>query len=288
MHLTTKLYHMVAGKVPESLQREHLLSAKRHINRRFVVVPLDKNPGRPIVVCRKLYHNLPLQAYGDECQFECVADLPTVKQASKFAPGVLYARAEHMSQHFRTGRRYRPQSTFLMVKKKSQEDKGEGLKVRLAFSYFAHPMKAHTKRVGCSLTLLSKKAQALLPTFDMQNLPDIVTWARHTDTALQQRVALRGRRQRERDVRLWELDVKEMFTRLRRGEASFELIQGPLETHDQPACPGVWEAIQLLCAEVGETARTRACTAETWFGLGQDRGYDIMRGAYGEMFTNLS
>ena len=31
MHLTTKLYHTVAGKVPESLQREHLLSAKRHI-----------------------------------------------------------------------------------------------------------------------------------------------------------------------------------------------------------------------------------------------------------------
>ena len=125
----------------------------------------------------------------------------------------------------------------------------------LVFSYFAHPMKACAKKVGRSLTLPSKKVQALLPTLEMQNMLDIVTWARHTDTALQQSVALKGRRQRERDVRLWELDVKEMFPCLSRGDPSFEPILGPAGASNPPRHPRVWEAIQLLCAAVREAAR---------------------------------
>ena len=121
--------------------------------------------------------------------------------------------------------------------------------MRLVFSYFAHPMKAYAKKVGRSLTLLSKKAQALLPTFEMQNISDIVTWARHTDRALQQRVALKGCRQRERDVQLWELDVKEMFPRLSRGDPSFEPILGPVVASDPPEHPGV-----IVCCSAGSGA----------------------------------
>ena len=186
VHLTRRLFTTVAAQVPEALQRDHLLSVKRTINRQFVVLPLDKNPGRPIVLCRRLYYNLLLQSYGDETQFECVADFQTVQQASKFTLGILRDRAEGMQKHFKSGKRFKPPSTFLMVKNKSREEQGEGLKVRLVFSYFAHPLKAYAKRVGRCLTLLSKKAQALLPTFEMQNISDIVSWFHRTHVALSQ------------------------------------------------------------------------------------------------------
>ena len=288
VHLTGKLYDTVAQGVPATMQRDHLLTAKRCINRQFVVLPLDKNPGRPIVVCRKLYHNLLLSSYGDTTQFEPIADFSTVERASQYTLGVLKQRAGNMGQHFKSGRRFKPPSTFLMVKNKSQEEKGEGLKVRLVFSYFAHPMKSYAKKVGRSLTLLSKRAQELLPTFEMQNISDIVSWARHTDAALRQRAQLRGRPRRDRGVRLWELDVKEMFPRLKHGDPEFEPLMGPAPNREVPKEPGVWEAIQLLCHEVREAGRIRACTAGPWFGLGPDRVHDVMRKAYGDMFTNLS
>ena len=78
-----------------------------------------------------------LQSYGDETQFECVTDFPTVQQASRFTLGILRDRAEGMQKHFKSGKRFKPPSTFLMVKNKSREEQGEGLKVRLVFSYFA-------------------------------------------------------------------------------------------------------------------------------------------------------
>ena len=156
------------------------------------------------------------------------------------------------------------------------------------FFYFAHLMKSYAKKVGRGLTLLSKRAQELLPTFEMQNISDIVTWARHTDAALRQRAQLRGRPRRGRDVRLWELDVKEMFPRLKRGDPEFEPLMGPATGREVPKEPGVWDAIQLLCQEVREAGRIHTCTAGPWFGLGPDRVHDVMRKAYGDMLTNLS
>ena len=41
VHLTRRLFTTVAAQVPEALQRDHLLSVKRTINRQFVVLPLD-------------------------------------------------------------------------------------------------------------------------------------------------------------------------------------------------------------------------------------------------------
>ena len=289
VHLTRRLFTTVAAQVPAALQRDHLLSVKRTINRQFVVLPLDKNPGRPIVLCRRLYYNLLLQSYGDETQFECVADFPTVQQASKFTLGILRDRAEGMQKHFKSGKRFKPPSTFLMVKNKSREEQGEGLKVRLVFSYFAHPLKAYAKRVGRCLTLLSKRAQALLPTFEMQNISDIVSWSHRTHVALSQRSPCTRRGRKPRDVRLWELDVKEMFPRLHRGDPDFEPLVGLVQ---QPATavsrPGVWESIQLLCAKVRDAARIRSCTAGPWFGLGPDRKDDVLRKAYGDLYMNLS
>ena len=100
------------------MQHHNLLKAKRCINRQFVVLPLDKNPGRPIVVCRKLYYNLLQSAYGDTAPFEPIADFSTVERASKYTLQVLKQRASNMGQHFKSGRRFKPPSTFLMVKNK--------------------------------------------------------------------------------------------------------------------------------------------------------------------------
>ena len=94
------------------------------------------------------------------------------------------------------------------AKNRSCEKKVEGLKVRLVLSYYSHPMKSYVKKVGRRLTLLSSRAQELLPTFKMQNISDIVSWARCTHATLAQRSQGTKRCQRNRDVRLWGLDVK--------------------------------------------------------------------------------
>ena len=288
VHLTSKLYDTVPQGVPATMQRDHLLKGKRCINRQFVVLPLDKNPGRPIAVCRKLYYNLLLSSYGDTTQFEPIADFSTLEGASKYTLQVLKKRAGNMGQHFKSGCRFRQPSTFLMVKNKSQEEKGEELKVWLVLSYSAHPMKSYAKKAGRGLTLLSKRVQDLLPTFEMKNISDIVSWARHTDAALGQRAQLRGRPRRNRDVRLWDLDVKEMFLHFKCAHPEFEPLMGPATNRDVLREPGVWEAIQLLSHEVREAGRICACTAGPSFGLGPGRVHDVMGKAHGDMFTNVS
>ena len=83
VHLTSKLYDTVAQRRLAALQPESQVQAKCHVNRPFVVLPMDINPGRRIVLCKKLYWDLLLLAYGGTSQFERVADIPILGQASR-------------------------------------------------------------------------------------------------------------------------------------------------------------------------------------------------------------
>ena len=72
-------------RVPSKLRREEIIKCKQYVNRHYVVLPLDKNVGKPIVLCKNLYARLLMEAYGDETQFEVLADFTNGEGARDFA-----------------------------------------------------------------------------------------------------------------------------------------------------------------------------------------------------------
>ena len=163
------LYHTAVAETPSCLHRDELQRARRDIATRFVVLPLDKNGGKGMVMCRRLYAQLLLQHYGDDAQFELLHDAESKQDADTYAQQYLYTRAcqLQLQKFFKLGRRYGPPSTFVLVKNKSMEKEGEGLKLRLVFSYFSHPMKQYAKRIGRCLNVLLEEAKIALQTFEM-------------------------------------------------------------------------------------------------------------------------
>ena len=187
-----ELYCTAVQDTPSCLHRTELQRARKHIGARFVVLPLDKNGGKGMVMCKRLYAQLLLQHYGDDAQFELLHDSASQSDAEQYAQQYLYTRACQLKlqRFFKLGRRYGPPSTFVLVKNKSMEREGEGLKLRLVFSYFNHPMKQYAKRIGRCLNVLLEEAKTALHTFEMTKVHDIVQWA-HTVNSCTSRIKLK-------------------------------------------------------------------------------------------------
>ena len=151
------------------LHRTELQRARRHIETRFLGLPLDKNGDKGMVMCKRLYAQMLQQHYGDDAQFELLHDATSRSDAEQYAQQYLYTRAcqLQLQRYFKLGRRYGPPSTFVLVKNKSIKREGEERKLLLVFSYFNHPMKQYAKRNGRCLNVLLEEARAALQTFEM-------------------------------------------------------------------------------------------------------------------------
>ena len=206
---------------PFCLHRTELQRAHRHIETWFVWLLLDKNGGKGMVICKRLYAQLLLQHYGDDAQFELLHDATSRSNSEQYAQQYLYTRTcqLQLQRFFKLGRLYGPASTFVLVKNKRIKREGEGLKMDSFLSYFNLPVRQSAKRIGRCLNVLLEEGRAALHTFEMTKVHDIVQWA-HTVNTCTPRIKLRtpqGDHTHHR-ASLFEFYVKEMFPRLRRGD----------------------------------------------------------------------
>ena len=179
----------------------------------------------------------------------------------------------------------------MLVKNKGMEREGEGLKLRLLFSYFNHPMKQYAKRIGRCLNVLLEEAKIALQTFEMTKVHDIVQCT-HEVNACTSRIKLKKPQGEctHRKASFFESDVKEMFPRLRRGNPeanSQKLHQALTDGNLAPRSLGVWESVNMISQLVKEAKGLRACNGAPWFGIGEERQLDVIRKAYGERAVNI-
>ena len=109
---------------------------RRTLNHEYVVLPVDKNSGGMVVVCKRLYYSKVVETYGNRKQFEPLFTGDTVDQARDWANQRLYESAVRADLHQRwvMSKRARIPSSFIFYKNKSQQWNGEW-KTRLLFSY---------------------------------------------------------------------------------------------------------------------------------------------------------
>ena len=90
--------------------------------------------------------------------------------------------------------------------------------------------------------------------------------------------------QTHRYVKFFEVDVKQMFPRLRRGNPSATL-------HTVKSCKTkdvvVWEAVLLIVNWVAEAKHIRMKASGMWFGIHEQKHLDVIRKAYGDQYTNI-
>ena len=260
---------------------------KRDVNRQFVILPLDKNAGKAALMCRRLYARTLLEQYGDTAQFTTIADCDTPAAARQHATQYIYQRAVSygVAHHYRLGRLFAPPSSFVSMKNKSMESQGS-IAMRILFSYYKHATKAFAKKVGRCLNLLITAGTQHLCTMEMQNMDDIIPWVKHVNSLAQHWTLPRPQGHRtHRYVKFFEVDVKQMFPRLRRGNPSYTIDT----VHPcPPAKIGVWEAILLMVKWVAAETHTRLSARGLWFGIHDNKHMDVMRKAYGDQYENLS
>ena len=130
---------------------------------RFVFLPLDKNEGRAMTVCRTLYYQKLLSTYADTKQFQVLEEFPTVKEAQARALEILreHARKFDLLKYWKEGKKTAPPTSFIFPKNKCMEW-DNCWKQRVLFSYYRHPLRYYGRLVGRALTLLLREAKALL------------------------------------------------------------------------------------------------------------------------------
>ena len=108
----------------------------------FVFLPCDKNVGKCMVICKRLYLQKILQIYSDAKQFEVICDFETPKEATKYATSLIQeqARACGVHKHWREAKQSAAPHSFIFPKNKMREWQGEW-KQRILFSYYRHPMR---------------------------------------------------------------------------------------------------------------------------------------------------
>ena len=115
---------------------------------------------------------------------------------------------------------------------------------------------------------------------------NVIPWATRINTLAQQWCLARPQGSRtHRYVKFFEVDVKQMFPRLRRRNPNVPLdtvMDCDLNTI------GVWEAIVLVTRWVAKAHRVRWSGQGFWFGIHENKHMDIMRKAYGDQYQNLS
>ena len=107
--LTSELYERVqtiykeASKIiPPHADPQKIDTAAREWKKRFIILPIDKNSGRPWVMCRCLFLNLLLEKFSDKNQFDLIHKYPTPKDAIDGTMDLLknLARKHGLSEKF--------------------------------------------------------------------------------------------------------------------------------------------------------------------------------------------
>ena len=279
-------YDNAVRNLPDCPRLDRITAVKRDIYRSMVILPLDKNGGKPVLLCKRLYAQLLIEQYSDEKQFSVIADCQSPAQATATAMQLIYQNAVQyrIAPHIRMGKRYAPPSSFVSMKNKSQEAQGT-VSMRILFSYFRHPTKQFARKIGRCLNLLITEGVNCMCTLEMQNMDGIIPWVVQVNKLAESWTLPRPQNHRtHRYVKFFEVDVKQMFPRLRRGNPSATLqTVKSCKTKDV----GVWEAVLLIVNWVAEAKHIRMKANGMWFGIHEQKHLDVIRKAYGDQYTNI-
>ena len=108
---------------------------RRTLNHKYVVLPVGKNSGGMVVVCKRLYYSKVVETYGNRKQFEPLLTENTVDQATDWANQRLYESAVRadLHQHWVMSKRARIPSSIFFSKIKAKSGTRSGRHV-----YFFH------------------------------------------------------------------------------------------------------------------------------------------------------
>ena len=274
--LVRDLHAEATAQVPKCLHHDNLANAAKELRWRFVLLPLDKNNGKPVLICKKLFARLVVDTYSDTTQFNEVKSCGTHKEALKEAKSMLHEYAVQcgVEQHFDVRKYTQVPESFIFIKNTSCEENCT-LKLRVLFSFFRHPMKRFGKKVGCCLNMMIKNASSLFPTIAINKTNELMEWVQNTNTQIAAHYEHTPARTPQRNrFKFWELDVLEMFPRLPRGK-------NPHAQNRKKHPPGVWDTVKQLHALYTDSSRLRVPSDGIHFALHEHREFDLMRQAYG-------
>ena len=157
------------GKVGGILRSDRLEAFREEHKGRWVFLPLDKNSGKLMVVCSKLFYAQTCAKLTDTKQFALVSEHRDHKAATEACMSMLSTSAETFGLDIKWegGRRKGPPTMFELPKNKMEEEVGGAWKGRTVFSHFRHPLKGFARRVGRALTLLIRLSQSCMDTLEM-------------------------------------------------------------------------------------------------------------------------
>ena len=196
------------------MRHGHLEKVREKLNKQWEWSPVDKNPRKGFQVCKTLYAKLPEDIYYDPVQFEPIASLGSKKDAMNTAKDMLFQNAMKcdVDQFFKGQGTTAAPSTFIFIKNKSNEHARE-LKCRVVFSYARHPMRAIGTQEGRALNVFIAEGQQCMQSFEMPQTSDVKGWVKQTNMVPQHK-CIRD----PQALKIWELDVREMFPRLSKGQ----------------------------------------------------------------------
>ena len=207
------------------MRHGHLQKVRERLNKHWEWSPVNKNPRRGFQVCKTLYAKLLEDIYYHPAQFEPIASLGSKKEAMNMAKDMLFQNAMKcdVDQFFKGQGTTAPPSTCIFIKNKSNEHAGE-LKCRVVFSYARHPMKANGRQEGRALNVFIAEGQQCMQSFEMLQASDVKGWVKQTNTILQDK-CIRD----PQALKIWKLDVREMFPRFPRGHIESIFHRPPRE-----------------------------------------------------------
>ena len=173
--------------LPHVMQQGALLSARRAVwAGGLLMVKVDRNPGRVMVVCRELWKRLQNEAYLSNGRYHRL-ELPPSDEDTQFAEGLResFKTAVPGAQEW-MGRRPsgplgRP-SCYFTIKQKSliTSSPTPKVKVRPIVSHSRHPLQPALKRLARALSVLVCEARALVLERRRTHLP---MWQLHAGSA---------------------------------------------------------------------------------------------------------
>ena len=158
---------------------------KRAWQDKFVFLPVDKNPGKPWLMCRRLLYCYVLLLYSYAEQFECLHTCNPIRQAEEKAMELPREAAGQyaLDRHFRPRKRTRPPHSFVFPKNKSAEWDNI-TKFRILFSHFAHPMKEFGRKVGRASSVLINIARDRMPTWAILKIGEVRQYFQNAEEAM--------------------------------------------------------------------------------------------------------
>lgn len=205
------------NSLPDCLQ---LLSIRDlylcHGNLSFQV--MDKNPGKLIVLCRKLAASFHLKLLTNPLHKK-LRSFPSQVESQQYLKEKLKVS---MSMILNLPKGLIPNNcrgagpyAYYLIKNKSDEMSNE-IKFRTIYSYAQHPYKRCCKLIGRCLTLLVKLVAPSLPNFEMLKMEDTLIWSSSLEASI---LNFQNSQQIPFPGRFMELDIKDMFPSIKQKSA---------------------------------------------------------------------